>query len=126
MWVIIYPFSIRIMSESTKKCPFCESEVSETAVKCKYCWEFIDKRYKKTDKLIYRDAFQISDPKIFCPQCWYEGKTSKIERKGNSSVWCLLFLFFFIPGMIYNARRGRPYFVCPECGYKHIKKLEKK
>lgn len=114
------------MPESTKKCPFCESEVPETAVKCKYCGEFIDKKYQKTDKVIYRNAFQASKPKIFCPQCWYEGETSKIERKGSSYTWCLLYLFFLVPGLIYDARRGRYYFVCPECGYKHIKKLEKK
>jgi len=53
------------MPESTKKCPFWESEVPETAIKYKYCGEVIDKKYQKTENIIYRNAFQTSKLKSF-------------------------------------------------------------
>ena len=106
-----------------KKCPFCTWEIPEEAVKCKHCWEFIQDKYKKTQTLVKRGMFEWSKI-IFCPECHYEGETKKYERSWSSAVWCLLYLFFFIPGLIYEAYRGNNYFVCPKCGNKHIKAIE--
>jgi len=106
-----------------KKCPFCTWEIPEEAVKCKHCWEFIQDKYKKTQTLVKRGMFEWSKM-IFCSECHYEGETKKYERSWSSAVWCLLYLFFFIPGLIYEAYRGNNYFVCPKCRNKHIKALE--
>lgn len=103
-------------------CPYCKEYISEWAVKCKHCGEFLDKKYKKPSKLLYRKMFH-GRPKIYCPECWYEGQTSKTEQKGSLAVTLVLLIFMIIPWIIYEVWRGKPYCICPECKNKYINKI---
>lgn len=108
-----------------KECSFCGWEVPENAVKCKHCGEFISEKYKKTQQVLKRGIFQCT-ARIFCPECHYEGRTTKMERRGSGYLWCFLLLCGVIPWIFYNLWRGSYYFICPNCGNKHVKAVDRK
>lgn len=63
--------------------------------------------------------------KYHCVECNYEG-TSRNYQKGSYLVLMALFLFFFIPGVIYLLwMLTATYEGCPDCGSKRIINLKK-
>ncbi len=105
-----------------KTCQYCKSEVPEDAVKCKFCWEFLENKYKNSWIRLYKKSFQFN-PKIYCPNCWYEWKTSKTKRPWSDLLTLIGFLFAIIPGIIYEISRWKRYYICPKCKSDHVNKI---
>jgi len=58
----------------------------------------------------------MKNNKIVCPKCGYIGEP-EILREGSSLVELVLWLCFFIPGLIYSIwRLNNKYDICPCCG----------
>lgn len=97
-----------------KVCPDCSSMIPETAKKCRFCGAELTWEAMKT-QIIEQKSFQMAPSKIYCPQCGYEGKTTKTKQKWNGCITGLLLLLGIIPWLIYMVRRGKRYYVCPKC-----------
>lgn len=52
---------------------------------------------------------------VVCTNCGYTGVASK-ENKGNVLIEIILWICFFIPGLIYSIwRRSDKKVICPKC-----------
>jgi hypothetical protein len=109
------------------ECTYCKSKLDEWVVKCKHCWEFVDKKYEKTTNMVYLSHFKLSE-NIYCPECWYEGKTRKTwtENDRNILITILLLIIFFPVWIIYWCTGWKNIYLCPKCKNKFINKSVKK
>ena len=58
----------------------------------------------------------MAKKEMLCTKCGYQGKPKK-KLAGNSGIELILYLCFFIPGLIYSSWRSSAATKgCPKCG----------
>lgn len=129
----ISEIEIDINAENVEKaqgiwiCPYCKNKINNWAIKCQHCGEFLDKKHDtpkwKSFLWGWLHPMRRRKPLIHCINCWYEWKAT-YERWWHTRVSLILFLFFIIPWLAYEAsRNSQSYWVCPKCKSRCINKM---
>lgn len=67
-----------------------------------------------------RGSVGVSGPAVFCTSCGHEGPAKSVTR-GNLAIEIILWLCFFVPGLIYSVwRLSSKYKACTSCGARSL------